>query len=578
MINESAFQNETRSYNVPDSLVLLGDNVIAIHAGFLKGSSFFEETFDMQLYSTANPGNSLSISGDWKYLQGIIFTNENIINDQLHIAVMGSSVALGVGATNNYGYAAQYTDLLESRFTRGVGEDWDIVNISIGGNTTVDVLNRFENDLIPQCAKYVMYGLSLGNEGIHENGQQAFDQFRDNMLQLIQKARDYDIVPVVVNCYTRNDFNSTDYNFIKQMNLLIDSWDVPSINVLGAIDDGSGRWVEGFYFDGWHPNILGHFEMMTSIVPSLFDALDQGKPLPELVQGTSYEIANPETLIPLEYKMDETVHPFTFSFDIKTSYSGGIAAVSTSADSTFIKIDESDGSVVYTAPDGTELRSSFSIKDNNWHKITLSHYYARQSTFFYVDTIEIGSITERIPLKKIVLGGSGFYDNITSPDTAEYREWFFYRSALNEDEVKALCNGELLMSSLELYAPLDEQGITGNDPFVNLAQSTTKIIQHLVVGVNNESNNIPDKFGLFNNYPNPFNPTTTIRFAIAKTSHVELHVFNILGEEIATLVNETKVPGYYDVLFGNLSLASGVYFYLLTADSFKEVKKMMLIK
>ena len=255
-----------------------------------------------------------------------------------------------------------------------------------------------------------------------------------------------------------------------------------------------------------------------------------------------------------------------------------ITAFSTSADSTFIKIDESDGSVVYTAPDGTELRSSFSIKDNNWHKITLSHYYARQATFFYVDTIEIGSITERIPLKKIVLGGSGFYDNITSPDTAEYREWFFYRSALNEDEVKALCNGELLMSSLELYAPLDEQGITGNDPFVNLAQSTTKIIQHLVVGVNNESNNIPDKFGLFNNYPNPFNPTTTIRFAIAKTSHVELHVFNILGEEIATLVNETKVPGYYDVLFGNLSLASGVYFYLLTADSFKEVKKMMLIK
>ena len=578
LIGESGFQNGVRNYVVPDSLVLLGENVVVIHTGFIRGSLFFDDNFNMQLYSFVNPGNSLSVSGDWKYLQGIIFNNDNIVNEQNHIVVMGSSVALGQGAASSYGYAAQYTDLLGSRFNRGGGADWDVVNISIGGNITTDLLNRFESDLIPQCAQYVMYGLSLGNEGIHENSQQAFDQFRDNMLQLIQQAREYNIVPVIVNCYPRSDFNLTDYNFLKQMNLLINSWDVPSINMLGSIDDGSGRWVEGFYADGWHPNTWGHLEMMTAIVPSLFDALDQGKPLPEKVEGASYKIINPTTITPLEYETDEIVHPFTFSFDVKTSQSGGIAAFSTSTGNGLIKIDDTDGSVVYISPGGTEIRSTFSITDNNWHKIILSHYYAREATFFYVDTINIGSVTERLLLDKVVLGGSGYFNEISAPGAAEYRDWLFYRSAINEDEVQALNSGELLKSSLELYAPLDEQGLTGSDPFVNLAQSTTKVVQHLISGLNNELDNIPKEFGLFNNYPNPFNPTTIIRYAIAKTSHVELEVFNILGQKVATLVNADQMPGYYEVSFGGISMASGVYFYLLSADSFKEVKKMILIK
>ncbi|MDP7692779.1 MAG: hypothetical protein QGG89_13175, partial [Vicinamibacterales bacterium] len=64
------------------------------------------------------------------------------------------------------------------------------------------------------------------------------------------------------------------------MNLLVNSWDVPSVNLLGAIDDGAGRWAQGFVADPSHPNSAGHTEMAHAFVPSLFDALAAGKPLP----------------------------------------------------------------------------------------------------------------------------------------------------------------------------------------------------------------------------------------------------------------------------------------------------------
>ncbi len=318
--------------------------------------------------------------------------------------------------------------------------------------------------------------------------------------------------------------------------------------------------------------------MYTTFVPSLFDALDQGKPLPEKVQGASYTIANPETITPLEYEMDGTVHPFAFSFDMKTSGAGAVAAFSTVHGNGLLKINDSDGSLSYISPEGIEMKSIASVNDNTWHKITLSHYFARQATFLYVDSTVVDTIIERLEIEKIVLGGSGFFDDISAPGSAEYRDWLFYRSAINEDEVKALYGGELLKSSLELYAPLDEQGITGDDPFVNLAQSTKKVNQHITAVLDKGLNKIPDRFELFNNYPNPFNPTTIIRYAVAKTSHVELQVFNILGQKVATLVNTIQAPGFYEVFFGNMNLASGIYLYRIAAGKFIETKKMMLLK
>jgi photosystem II stability/assembly factor-like uncharacterized protein len=93
-----------------------------------------------------------------------------------------------------------------------------------------------------------------------------------------------------------------------------------------------------------------------------------------------------------------------------------------------------------------------------------------------------------------------------------------------------------------------------------------------------ENNNKPDGYALFNNYPNPFNPTTKISYEIPERSFVTVKVFDVLGNEVATLVNEEKFTGSYEVDFKPNRLTSGIYFYRLQADSYAETKKMILLK
>jgi len=83
---------------------------------------------------------------------------------------------------------------------------------------------------------------------------------------------------------------------------------------------------------------------------------------------------------------------------------------------------------------------------------------------------------------------------------------------------------------------------------------------------------------LYQNYPNPFNPSTTIRYELPKASYVTLKIYNVLGQEVATLVNEEKPAGNYEVNFNASNLSSGVYFYKIKAGSYVETKKMNLIK
>ena len=95
---------------------------------------------------------------------------------------------------------------------------------------------------------------------------------------------------------------------------------------------------------------------------------------------------------------------------------------------------------------------------------------------------------------------------------------------------------------------------------------------------NGPNNHTPQKFGLEQNYPNPFNPTTTIRYRLSKTSFVTLKVYHVLGNEIATLVNEEKPAGNYEFNFDGTQLTSGVYLYQLKVGNFTNTKKMVLIK
>ena len=93
-----------------------------------------------------------------------------------------------------------------------------------------------------------------------------------------------------------------------------------------------------------------------------------------------------------------------------------------------------------------------------------------------------------------------------------------------------------------------------------------------------EAEIIPGEYVLNQNYPNPFNPVTKITYQISKESKVVIKVYDILGTEVASLVNETKNPGYYEVEFNGINLTSGTYIYRMTAGDYVETKKMILMK
>ncbi len=100
--------------------------------------------------------------------------------------------------------------------------------------------------------------------------------------------------------------------------------------------------------------------------------------------------------------------------------------------------------------------------------------------------------------------------------------------------------------------------------------------QTLVGGI--QTTEIPNYYSLAQNYPNPFNPSTSIKFSVPKPSNVLLKVYDILGKEVATLVNELRQPGFHTVDFDASQLASGIYFYRIEAGDYNAVKKMMLVK
>ena len=90
--------------------------------------------------------------------------------------------------------------------------------------------------------------------------------------------------------------------------------------------------------------------------------------------------------------------------------------------------------------------------------------------------------------------------------------------------------------------------------------------------------NVPRDFALHQNYPNPFNPSTTIKFAVPKTSLVNIKIYDLTGQEVASIVNEVKEAGTYEIKFDARNLASGIYLYRMIADNFTSVKKFNVLK
>ncbi len=125
------------------------------------------------------------------------------------------------------------------------------------------------------------------------------------------------------------------------------------------------------------------------------------------------------------------------------------------------------------------------------------------------------------------------------------------------------------------------QGIGVAYEFFHVLQGAkigNKIYGHVTVGVEKSENEIPTKFELFQNYPNPFNPSTNIVYQIPKAGFVQIKVFDVLGREVTTLVNEEQTPGKYEITFKAGNLTGGVYLLEMSTGGFVQTRKMLLVK
>ena len=419
------------------------------------------------------------------------------------IAVFGSSVANGTGDEyKKEGYTGLLRELMAPR-------GWQVLNQSRGGDTTIRIAPRFAPEgtpdpntryLLPVNPGYVIIGLSLANEGIweaktKEDKDAIYQQYADGIKSLVDRARQNNIVPIVALCYPRMVYTPVEYEYVRRINLLHNSWDVPSVNFPGALDDGAGRYTVGFDFDDKHPNAMGHREFLYTFVPTLFEALEKGKPTPtrpanaigfaRIVQGTA----------PLTFAPQDTMHAFAVGVMVRAQSNGIIAAVGGStlsanqetkkvADKEFEEITLTaarpftatigvqGGKWIYTSASGTSVASAV-VADGRWHHIVLSHYTARGETLFYVDGKLGGKVAERLQPTQFVLGGPGTAGALRAPTQADYKDAYIFRAALNADEVAVLNQGKVLQASLEVYSTLTDSQFQPNAMVENRAQSMT---------------------------------------------------------------------------------------------------------
>jgi hypothetical protein len=213
------------------------------------------------------------------------------------------------------------------------------------------------------------------------------------MPRLIRMLQEQGRVVVVTNNYPRADFNEVDYADLCDVNLEVQQWNVPTINVFGTIDDGAGRWAAHLWngSDIYHPNQLGHEAMASAFPLTLWEALQAGKPLPEYIctEGDENGVAC------VSFVPEGKVQSYTLSY--------------VSADTTYTE--------VYSA--------------------------AQKKLWLYANGQQL-SVTEGIDktVGTITIQGSNIHQVL------------FYRAAMTEREVRALARGKMLRSSLEIYCPL----------------------------------------------------------------------------------------------------------------------------
>jgi hypothetical protein len=228
-----------------------------------------------------------------------------------------------------------------------------------------------------------------------------------------------------------------------------------------------------------------------------------------------------------------------------------------------------------------------SMSGNNGMEYFLVSAQTSDPNVFYDSNVDSGYSVDNLPplppQKLVASVLSGKVDLYWSPNTeSDLRDYLVYRSqsAITDSNKIAPYDTASYTSYVDARPLVGKAAyyvIRAEDIHGNLSAVSNQV-SVIVTGVESQRSGIPTKYGLDQNFPNPFNPTTVINYQLPVNSHVTLKIYDALGREVASLVNDDQSAGYKSVTFDASTLPSGVYLYRITAGSFVETKKLVLIK
>jgi hypothetical protein len=200
---------------------------------------------------------------------------------------------------------------------------------------------------------------------------------------------------------------------------------------------------------------------------------------------------------------------------------------------------------------------------------------------FYIDVTNISQTSQTLFMVRTINNLPGEWQSSLCFESC-FPGWLDSIATTTDFQSSPLAPGETREVSIHVFplansgtGHIQMQAATFNNPNNRIVVDLTAIVNPVSV---DDKADLPDEYYLKQNYPNPFNPSTKINFGIKYAGLVEITIYNILGNKIATIFNGYKTAGNHSVKFENSNLSSGVYFYKIVAGDFVQIKKMILEK
>ena len=263
-------------------------------------------------------------------------------------------------------------------------------------------------------------------------------------------------------------------------------------------------------------------------------------------------------------------------------------------------LDNNISEIVWSVSGNTNLQinidtnriATITALDENWNGSETLVFTAtdpegltgNNAAIFKINPINDSPVIKDLPESISFKADSSFTLNMWDyvSDVETENSDLIYQFVLSSDSLYAAynnTNGECVLTSHTSFSGEVALTITVKDDSNATVEAIINIVVDKATGISDWLNNgIPNEYSIKQNYPNPFNPTTVIRYAIPEAGNVRLAIYNLLGEEVAQLVNEVKSAGFYEVNFNATNFSSGIYIYRIEANNFTETKKMVLLR